>query len=64
VVSGVDEGTAAQAVGLKPGDVVIEVNGARVERSRDLARLTQEPQRVWRLKINRNGQTISTIIGG
>jgi Do/DeqQ family serine protease len=63
-VSDVDGGTAAQMLGLKPGDVILELNGERVTRSRDLARITQEPQRVWRLQINREGRTMTTVIGG
>ncbi|HET9902835.1 MAG TPA: DegQ family serine endoprotease [Xanthobacteraceae bacterium] len=64
VVATIDEGTAAQMIGLRPGDIVLEVNGERVARSRDLARLTREPQRVWRLQISRGGKTITTVIGG
>jgi Do/DeqQ family serine protease len=64
VVANVDGGTSAQMVGLRPGDIVVELNGERITRSRDLARITQEPQRVWRLQINRGGKTITTVIGG
>ena len=56
--------TPAQAVGFQPGDVLVEVNGQRIARSRDLERLTQTPQRAWRLQINRGGQTLTTVLGG
>jgi Do/DeqQ family serine protease len=64
VVADVAGGTAAEMIGLQSGDVVVELNGEKVGRTRDLARLTQEPQRIWRLQINRGGKTISTVIGG
>ena len=57
----VEEGTPAQAVGLRPGDVVLEINGEKVTRSRELERLANVPQRVWRLQISRGGQIMTTI---
>jgi len=64
VVTAVDEGTAAQAVGLRPGDIVLEINGEKVTRSHELDRLVQTPQRVWRLQIMRGGQIMNTVVGG
>jgi Do/DeqQ family serine protease len=64
VVSEVESGTPAQVVGLRPGDVVLEVNGEKVTRSRELEKLVQSPQRVWRLQISRGGQLMTTTVGG
>ena len=64
VIANVENGTPAQILGLQPGDVVLEVNGEKVTRSRELDRLTQTPQRIWRLQISRGGQVISTVVGG
>jgi Do/DeqQ family serine protease len=63
-IAAIEPGTPAQAVGFQPGDVILEVNGERVTRSRELERLTQTPQRMWRLQLLRGGQVISTVIGG
>lgn len=63
-IASVEENTPAQAVGFQPGDVLIEINGQRISRSRDVERLTQMPQRLWRLQINRGGQTLTTVLGG
>jgi Do/DeqQ family serine protease len=63
-IATVADNSPAQAVGFQPGDVIVEVNGTRIARSRDLERMTQTPQRAWRLQINRGGQTLTTVLGG
>ena len=64
VVAEVEEGTTANAIGFQRGDVVVELNGERLNRSRDLDRAVQNPQRAWRVQINRGGKTFSRVIGG
>jgi Do/DeqQ family serine protease len=64
VVTEVENGTPAQVVGLRPGDVVLEVNGEKVTRSRELEKLVASPQRIWRLQISRGGQIMTTTVGG
>jgi S1-C subfamily serine protease len=64
VITNVENGTPAQVVGLQPGDVVLEVNGEKVTRSRELEKLVASPQRIWRLQISRGGQIMTTTVGG
>jgi Do/DeqQ family serine protease len=64
IVSEVEDGTPAQMVGLRRGDIVQEVNGEAVTHTKDIERLTRTPQRVWRLKVNRGGQILTTTLGG
>lgn len=64
VIAEVAEGTAAQMLGLRQGDIVLELNGEKVTRSRDLERITQVPHRLWRLQISRGGQIMTTVVGG
>jgi S1-C subfamily serine protease len=64
VVADVEDGTPAQMVGLRRGDIVQELNGEEVTRTKDIERLTRTPQRVWRLKVNRGGQILTTTLGG
>ena len=64
VISEVENNTPAQVVGLRPGDVVLEVNGEKVSRSREFEKLVANPQRVWRLQISRGGQIMTTTVGG
>lgn len=63
-IAEVDDGTPAQVVGFRAGDIVLEVNGDKVGDTRELERLTQARQSVWRLQILRGGQVITTMLGG
>lgn len=65
-VTCVDEGSPAAKAGLKPGDVVLEYNGERVEGGEQFIRLVREtpPGHSAKLLIWRNGgnQTLSATI--
>jgi Do/DeqQ family serine protease len=63
-VIGVEDNTAAALVGLKKGDVVLAVNGERIGSTRDLSTAAAQRPYVWKLTINRDGQVITTVIGG
>jgi len=64
VISDVAEGSIAQSLGFRKGDVVLQVNNAKIERTPDLDRATRERSRVWRVTILRNGQQMSVVFGG
>ena len=64
VVLDVDNGSYASNLGFQRGDVIQEVNGERIGKTRDLDRVTKEPQRTWRIVILRGGQKISAVFGG
>jgi len=49
----------AMSVGLRPGDIVREVNGQRIASVRDLAGAVAQPSRTWRVTIERNGQKVT-----
>jgi Do/DeqQ family serine protease len=56
-------GAAAQ-VGLRPGDIVRQVNGRQIRTTADLAAAVSAPARVWQLVIERGGQQISVTLQG
>ncbi|WP_411287722.1 Do family serine endopeptidase [Phenylobacterium sp.] len=58
LVTGITRGLALN-VGLRPGDRVREVNGVKITTVRALADLIAQPQRTWRVTIERNGQTVT-----
>ncbi|WP_298427974.1 DegQ family serine endoprotease [Rhodoblastus sp.] len=63
-VIGVDDNTAAAMVGFQKGDIVLSLNGEKIQTTRDLERVAAERPYVWKLQINRGGQVITSVIGG
>jgi Do/DeqQ family serine protease len=64
VVVNISEGSTAQRVGLRLGDVILEVNGIRIETTADLERAAAHASREWRITYVRGGQKRSTVIRG
>jgi S1-C subfamily serine protease len=64
VVVEVADGTPAQVLGLRKGDVVLSVNNSTVQSTNELVRLLERRQRVWRIEINRGGQVMTTVVAG
>lgn len=64
VIVDVDAGSYASNLGFQRGDVIEEVNGERIAKTRDLERLSSVPSRSWRIVINRGGQKISAVFSG
>ena len=58
LVTGVGRG-AALNIGLRPGDIVREVNGVKITTVRALADVVGAPQRGWRVTIERGGQQVT-----
>ncbi|HMA56543.1 MAG TPA: DegQ family serine endoprotease [Pseudolabrys sp.] len=64
VIVDVDSGSYASNLGFQRGDVIEEVNGERIAKTRDLERLSGTLNRSWRIVIVRGGQKISAVFGG
>ena len=66
-ITRVEENSPAEKAGLKPGDVVLEYNGQRVEGMEQFGRMVREtpPGREVKLTISRNGatQTLTAVLG-
>ena len=60
----VDTGSYASNLGFQRGDVIEEVNGEQISKTRDLERLASTPNRSWRIIILRAGQKISAVFSG
>ncbi|MBN8961505.1 MAG: DegQ family serine endoprotease [Rhizobiales bacterium] len=58
-----DDGTAAN-VGFKKGDVILAVNGTKINDTAELERVTRERSRLWRITVLRGGQQIQVTLGG
>ena len=64
VIADVDDGSTAGRAGFRKGDIVVEVNGAKIASSRDAQRALAEKARLWKIVINRGGQILATVFQG
>jgi Do/DeqQ family serine protease len=64
VVMGVADGSEAQSLGFRKGDIIVAVNNQKIERPADLDRLATAGGRQWRITIMRGGQQISVMLSG
>lgn len=64
VVTRVPRNSIARRVGLRPGDIIRQVNGRRIRSTESLEEISKEPQPRWELAIERDGRVISTVLRG
>ena len=64
VVTAVEDGSTAQGIGFRKGDIVASVNGQKIAKSHDLERATDGSGHTWRVTIIRGGQQISVMFSG
>ncbi len=64
VILDIDTGSYASNIGFRRGDIIVSVNGKRIERTADLDQIAREQNRTWRVIINRGGQQISAVFSG
>jgi Do/DeqQ family serine protease len=64
VVLDVPDNSIAAQFGFRPGDVIVDVNGERIEHTRDLEKVSETPARSWRVTIQRGGRRISAVFSG
>ena len=58
-----DNSTAA-SFGFRPGDIIVDVNGERIDKTGDLEKVSETPARAWRVTIQRGRQRISAAFRG
>lgn len=64
VVAAVTPGSPAASIGFAPGDVVVEVNGERVDTTRTLEQMMRERPGTWRLVVDRGGELLRLALRG
>lgn len=64
MVVGVSGRSPANRVGLRPGDVVLEINDVEINTVEDLVDVTAEPQRRWSLVVERGGRVLRVSVRG
>jgi S1-C subfamily serine protease len=63
VVVDIEDGSYASQF-LQQGDIILDVDGQRIERTSELDRLSRAGARVWRLGILRHGQRVNLMVSG
>ena len=63
IVVELKRGSTAQRLGIRPGDVVLSVNGHSVKMVRDLKDQLTRPSDRWRIALRRGGKTLSFVVG-
>ena len=58
IVSEVADGSVADQAGFQKGDVIVEVNGTRIDTTKRLAGAAAAGSRFWQLTVLRNGRLI------
>jgi Do/DeqQ family serine protease len=64
VIVDIANGSPAQGLGFQRGDLVLQVNSAKIAKTRDLEKATGQQSRVWRITIMRGGQQMSVTLSG
>ncbi|MFN3497806.1 MAG: PDZ domain-containing protein, partial [Pannonibacter indicus] len=64
VISEVAQGSPANRVGLRPGDIIVGVNEQKVTTTAELDRMLRRPARFWLLDIKRGGETTRLALRG
>jgi Do/DeqQ family serine protease len=64
VILDVDNGSYASNLGFQRGDVIQEVNGVRIGKTKELEAAAKTPNGAWRIVVIRRGQKISAVFGG
>ncbi|MDO8607201.1 MAG: DegQ family serine endoprotease [Phaeospirillum sp.] len=64
LVLGVRRGSVANRLGVLPGDHILRINDKPVASVADVKRLVEGERPRWSITINRNGETMTQVIGG
>ncbi|HEV2628653.1 MAG TPA: DegQ family serine endoprotease [Pseudolabrys sp.] len=64
VVVNVPDNSTAASFGFRPGDIIVDVNGERIDKTGDLEKVSETPARAWRVTIQRGRQRISAAFSG
>ncbi len=64
VITGIVDGSTAQNIGFRKGDILLTVNGQKIAKSGDLEHVTNGGGHSWRVTLVRGGQQISVMFSG
>jgi Do/DeqQ family serine protease len=62
IISDVQSGSVADQAGFQRGDIVVNVNGVKIDTTRKLKSVAGEPNGSWDLTIKRSGRLIHSVL--
>ena len=62
VITGIARGAPAHRAGLRPGDVIVAINGQPMNAVEDVVRIADSNRRSWRYTLNRQGRMINQFL--
>ena len=64
VIVSVRDGSAAQSLGFKPGDVIVAVSGVEIASVTDLEKAVASRQRLWQMSVKRGERVLQLQVPG
>lgn len=64
VVAGVESGSTSERIGLRRGDIILDINGQEIETTEMLEEVVDGRPRVWRISIERDGRVLQMAFRG
>ena len=64
VIAQIAPDSQAAALNFQRGDVVMSINDAKIETTRDLQKTVGKRHYYWKITISRGGQVLTTVFGG
>jgi S1-C subfamily serine protease len=64
VISAVEAGSPADQMGLRRGDIILNLQGRDVRTTGDFEKLTSGRPRAWQIVLQRDGRVIRSIVEG
>jgi Do/DeqQ family serine protease len=64
VIVAIRSGGIAARLGFQPGDIILQVGKTKISDVVALDKITREPQRIWRISINRGGRVMQLQLSG
>jgi Do/DeqQ family serine protease len=64
VVTEVQDNTPAAELGLKKGDLIVSIDEETVSSTKDVEALGKTRNYYWKLSVGRDGQVVTTVVGG
>ncbi|MDF1779497.1 MAG: DegQ family serine endoprotease [Rhizobiaceae bacterium] len=62
IVLDVERGSYASRYGIRPRDIVLEINGHQIKRATDVVEIVKGNPRAWRFELDRNGNRLRQMV--